>query len=115
MELEKSKETGAELQTLTSAMTDIQETLNGGLVSLQESHLKVEAKAMYLASSHRTRTDKLKSRFRLNSAPLKMSQSMSLVCLIMSLEILQRRSQLCKRNSVARSLSSSATKIGYAR
>ena len=33
-ELAKSKETGADLQGLTTAMTDIQDTLEGGLVGL---------------------------------------------------------------------------------
>jgi hypothetical protein len=37
-ELQRSKETGAELQGLTSAMTDIQDTLGGGLVSLISNH-----------------------------------------------------------------------------
>lgn len=32
MELAKSKETGAELQTLATTMTDIQDTLGGGMV-----------------------------------------------------------------------------------
>lgn len=32
-ELQRSRETGAELQDLTTAMTDIQDTLGGGLVS----------------------------------------------------------------------------------
>jgi hypothetical protein len=33
-ELQKSRETGAELSTLTSVMTDIHDTLGGGAVSL---------------------------------------------------------------------------------
>ncbi len=32
-ELQKSRETGVELQSLTTAMTDIQDTLSGGMVS----------------------------------------------------------------------------------
>jgi len=60
--LEKSKETGAELQNLTSAMSDIQETLSGGLVSAQTTcilsrHMANEVFEIF--NSHPMRMDML--------------------------------------------------------